>query len=173
MTHRGISKPAYIGLLAVQWVMLTLAHSAVLVYAGRPLERYVTPHIGDGWIIVSGIVAGLLLGIAVRSIPALLVLAFLLAAVSASIYGLVIYSPSLMGIIARAVVFQNYASQQAFFIGLWSLMPVLGGALVGQVAGGSIRRAAFPDPDAARLAPWWETNDSGTRDPGPGTRESS
>ncbi len=166
MMKAGISRSAYIGLLAVQWVMLVIAHTAVLAYAGRPLERYVTPHISDSWIILSGIVAGLLLGITVRSIPVLLPLLFLLCTVSATIYGLVIYAPSMMDIIARVTVFQNYAMQQAVFMGLWSLLPVLGGALVGQIVGGGIRRAAFPDPDAEGMTPWWETRGSGTRDEG-------
>lgn len=159
MMARGISRPVYIGLVAVQWVMLVIAHTAVLAHAGRPLERYVTPYISDGWIIVSGIVAGLLMGITVRSIPQLLSLLFAFCIVSATIYGLVIYAPSMMDIIARATVFQNYAMQQAVFIGLWSLMPVLGGALIGHIAGGGVRRAAFPDPDAVTVTPWWETRE--------------
>lgn len=154
-------------LIALQWLALTIVLAAAMGRAATPLQDYITPSLDSTWVMTLGLLAGISLGITVRDARLLYVLALLLPVAAASVFGAVIYLPAWQGIIVRAVSFANYAQQQALFMGLWALVPVLIGATVGYVLAGRVRNT-FDDRDEARrnrregrstdvpLPSWWD-----------------
>lgn len=152
---RPISPLTYWLLIAFQWLALTVMHGAALVWSSRALEKYISPHQSTLLFIVSATVASLLLGLTVRRGAVLGILTVLLCLVGAAIFGATIYSPAWDGTIARVVSFQNYATQQALFVFIWSLLPAALGAFAGFMAGAGLRQALEPRDDSVD-APWWE-----------------
>ena len=152
---RPISPMLYWSIIALQWLALTVMHGAALVWSSRALERYISPHQSTLLFIASAFVGSLLLGLTIRRGVVLGILSVLLCLVGAAIYGAVIYSPAWEGTIARVVSFQNYATQQALFVFVWSLLPAALGAFAGFMGGAGLRQGLEPrSPDDA--APWWE-----------------
>ncbi len=152
---RPISPALYWSIVALQWLALTVMHGAAIVWSSRALERYITPHQSTLLFVGSAFAGAALLGLTVRRGVVLSILTVLLCLGGAAIYGATIYSPAWEGIVARVVSFQNYATQQALFIFIWSLLPAALGAFAGFMAGAGLRQGLEPrSPDEA--IPWWE-----------------
>lgn len=152
---RPISATLYWSLIALQWLALTVMHGAAIVWSSRALERYISPHQSTLLFIGSAFVGTLLLGLTIRRGVVLGILAVLLCLGGAAIYGATIYSPAWEGILARVVSFQNYATQQALFVFLWSLLPAALGAFTGFMSGAGLRQGLEPR-SADDTVPWWE-----------------
>lgn len=145
-------------LIAIQWLLLTVAIASAMVRSSIALRDYVSPNLSDGWLTAGAFLAGLLLGLTVISPKVLFPLALAMCLVAATMFGLVIYMPAWQGTLFRSTTLANFAQQQALFLGAWSAAPALFGALIGYLLSGGIRRALEvrhdgPDPDHV---PWWE-----------------
>ncbi|HAX25457.1 MAG TPA: hypothetical protein PK593_09560 [Thermomicrobiales bacterium] len=152
---RPISPPLYWSLIALQWLAVTLMHGAVVIWSSRALERYISPHQSTLLFLISAFVGAVLLGLTTRRVVVLGILTLLFCIVGAAFLGVTIYSPAWEGTIARVVSVQNYATQQALFVLVWSALPAALGALAGFMAGAELRQGLEPrDPDQA--SPWWE-----------------
>lgn len=152
---RPISPAIYWTLIALQWLALTVMHGATIVWSSRALERYIAPHQSTLLFLVSSLVGSVLLGLTIRRGVVLGILTALMCLVGAAIFGAVIYSPAWEGTIARVVSFQNYATQQAMFVFIWSLLPATLGAFGGYMAGMGLRQE-MESRDEDEVAPWWE-----------------
>lgn len=145
-------------LIAGQWLLLTLALTGAMARSSNALRDYVSPNLGDGWLISGALLAGALLGLTVISPKALFPLVIMMCLVAAAVFGIVIYLPAWQGTLFRSTTLANYAQQQALFLFLWTTIPAIIGALVGYLLAGSIRRALEirrDGPDAEHV-PWWE-----------------
>ncbi|HUG15553.1 MAG TPA: hypothetical protein VMM78_11125 [Thermomicrobiales bacterium] len=160
---RFLARPLYVGLVAAQWVALVLALASVNVHASGALRNYVTPSISDGYLLLAPFVLAGLLGATVSSARLLIALALAMCLVSAIILGAVIYAPAWLGITARAVSLQNYASQHALFVALWTVLPALFGCAAGHYLGGELRRAATSSRQQGPPA-WWDRLHEGRDD---------
>lgn len=155
---RRKSTVSYWLLVAAQWLLLTLAIAGGMARSANALRDYVSPNLGDGWLTAGAFLAGLLLGLTVISPKVLFPLVITMCLVAATIFGLVIYMPAWQGILFRSTMLANYAQQQALFLGIWTTVPAVIGALIGYLLAGSVRRALEirrdgPDDDHV---PWWE-----------------
>jgi hypothetical protein len=155
----GISRPLYIGLVAAQWLLLTVALASVYVHASAAIRDYVTPGISDAYLLLGPFLLAGLLGATVASLRLLLALVFLMVLVAASIFGAVLYAPGWLNITARTVALQNFATQQALFLILWTIIPAFTGGVIGHLLGGSLRRDTLRSESEA-LAPWWDGRDT-------------
>jgi hypothetical protein len=158
MNTRRRSNITYWLLIAGQWLLLMLALAGAMARSSNALRDYVSPNLGDGWLLGGALVAGLLLGLTVISPKALFPLVITMCLVAAVIFGLVIYMPAWQGTLFRSTTLSNYAQQQALFLFLWTTIPAIIGALIGYLVGGSVRRALEirRDGPEADHVPWWE-----------------
>ena len=156
--QRRRAQSTYWLLIAGQWLLLTLAITGAMTRSANALRDYVSPNLGDGWLAVGALVAGLLLGLTVITPKVLFPLVISMCLVAAVLFGLIVYMPAWRGTLFRSTSFANYAQQQALFLWLWTTIPAIIGALAGYLLGGGIRRALEirrDGPDAAHT-PWWE-----------------
>ncbi|RIK39627.1 MAG: hypothetical protein DCC58_14980 [Chloroflexi bacterium] len=145
--------------VGVIWLCTTLGMSSAALHSGAALRDYVTPHFGGALIFAAAFVLALLLGLAVESPKAAVILSIAMCLAAAAVYGGVIYAPVWLDIAISTIAFQNYVSQQVLLLFLWCVIPAIAGALVGNFAGAGLRpqqRAA----DGERGA-WWVTRRSG------------
>jgi hypothetical protein len=129
-----------------------------MLRCSKALRDYVSPSFGDGWLTGGALLAGLLLGLTVISPRVLVPLVIAMCMVAAVLFGLIIYLPAWQGTLFRSTTLSNYAQQQAFFLGIWTLVPAMIGAMIGYLLAGSVRRAIETrrdGPDSERV-PWWE-----------------
>lgn len=155
---RRRAQSSYWLLIAAQWLLLTLALTGGMVRGSNALRDYVSPNMSDGWLTVGACLAGLLLGLTVMSPKALIPLVITMGFVAATIFGLIIYLPAWQGTLFRSTTLANYAQQQALFLGIWTTVPAMVGALIGYLLSGSTRRALEvrrDGPDDEHV-PWWE-----------------
>jgi hypothetical protein len=158
MSARRRSNITYWLLIAGQWLLLMLGLAGAMARSSNALRDYVSPNLGDGWLLGGALVAGLLLGLTVISPKALFPLVISMCLVAAVIFGLVIYMPAWQGTLFRSTTLSNYAQQQALFLFLWTTIPAIIGALIGYLVGGSVRRALEirRDGPGDDHVPWWE-----------------
>jgi hypothetical protein len=155
---RRRSQVSYWLLIAGQWLLLTSALAGGMLRCSKALRDYVSPSFGDGWLTVGALVAGLLLGLTVISPRVLVPLVIAMCLVAAVLFGLIIYLPAWQGTLFRSTTLSNYAQQQALFLGIWTLVPAIIGAMIGYLLAGSVRRALETrrdGPDTEHV-PWWE-----------------
>jgi len=153
---RPLSPLVYWLIIALQWFALTIMQAAAIIWSSRALEKYIAPSQSTLLFLGSALVGAFLLGLTIRRGVVLGILTILFCLGGAAIYGATIYSPAWEGIIARVVSFQNYATQQAMFVFIWSLLPASLGAFAGSMTGVGVRQALEPR-STDEPAPWWET----------------
>ena len=122
--------------IALQWLALTVALASVVVHAGAALDDYVSPNLDGLFIFLAAFLLAGLLGMTVESPKVLVPLTFGMCITASAIYGGVIYSPVWLDISTGSVTLQNYASEQALLIFLWTLIPAITGALTGYLTRG-------------------------------------
>lgn len=160
----ALSRPLHVALVAAQWMALTLALASVNVHASGALRDYVTPSISDGYLVLMPFLLAGLLGATIGSLRIVLVLTVAMCVVSAAVLGGVLYLPAWLGITARTVGLQNYATQHALFVTMWTLLPAIAGGVIGHLLGGRFRRAATGDQIAGPPAWWDRQSDEKPRD---------
>lgn len=161
MTASASRRWGQLAALLLVWLLLTLSLASAIVHTTNALEDYVTPHLGDTWLLLAAFVAAALLGALTSSIRLLIGLTLTMCLGAAALYGAVLYLPAWSGIVASTVALQNYASQQALVVLIWLLLPATLGAGAGQITGARLR--ARPTVQDER-APWWEREGTGNRE---------
>jgi hypothetical protein len=151
----SLSRPVYVGLVAVQWLALALALASVNVHASNALRDYVSPSISDGYLLLAPVLLAGLLGLTVGSARILIALTFAMCVVAAAVLGGVLYSPAWLGITARTISLQNFATQQALFVALWTVVPAVTGGVAGYFLGGGLRRSVIAHQESGAPA-WWD-----------------
>lgn len=147
----------YALLVTLVWLLLTAALAGIVAHSATALDDYVTPQISDGYMLLAAFAFAAILGLMIGNVKLLLPATAGMVLGASALFGMVLYLPAWMGLIPRAVAVQNYATQQALFIALWTLLPSLPGALAGNLLGAGLRRAALDPPSPVDTASsWWE-----------------
>lgn len=121
------------GIVALQWLCLTLALGAVVVYASDGLEGYITPHLDGGLMFVGAFVAAFLLGLTIDSFKLLLPLAALMCVGAAFIFVLVLFAPSFAEVTVRTTALGNYAATRMLLYSVLMFLPAVVGAGLGNL----------------------------------------
>ena len=161
------SQRGYWLLIAVQWLLLTLALTGTMTRSALAMADYVSPNLSPGWLAVAAFVMGLLLGMTVISPRVLFPLVMLMVGIASALFGAIIYLPAWQGTLFRNTTFANYAQQQALLFTIWTAVPALVGALAAYLLAGGIRDAVERRRTGAGAdaLPWWERSE-GRRDIG-------
>lgn len=149
-----------IGLIALQWFLLTMALGAVVVYSSDALEGFVTPSLESGFMFLGAFVFAFLLGISIESFKLLMPLAVLMCVGASFIFVMVIFSPTYAEVTIRTTQLENYATTRAFLFTVLMFLPAVVGAGLGNLAGGQFRDDVLADePEGSRYAAsssWYE-----------------
>lgn len=149
-----------VGLVALQWLLLTVALGAVVVYSSDALEGYISPTLESGFIFFGAFAMAFLLGISIESFKVLMPLAVLMCVGASIIFILVIFSPTYAEITIRTVQLENYATTRAFLFTTLMFLPAVVGAGLGNLAGGWFRDDVLADdPQGSHYAAstsWYE-----------------
>lgn len=148
------------GLLALHWLMLTIALGAAVIYSDESLEGLVSPRIDGSTVFLAAFALALLLGIPVASARLLAPLVVAQCLVAALIYAAVVLSPTLAGTAERSRWLENFLTVRVFVLTLMMLLPATFGATVGTILGTTLqdRREARAEQSARgdQPNPWWE-----------------
>lgn len=121
------------GLVALQWLCLTLALGAVVVYGSDALEGYISPRIDGGLMFVAAFFAALLLGLTVDSFKLLLPLAALMCVGASLVFVLVLFAPSFAEVTVRTTTLGNYAATRVMLYSVLMFLPAVVGAGLGNL----------------------------------------
>lgn len=148
------------GLVALQWLLLTVALGAVVVYCSDALEGFISPNLESGFMFFGAFVLAFLLGISIESFKVLMPLAVLMCVGASIIFVMVVFSPTYAEITIRTVQLENYATTRAFLFTALMFLPAVVGAGLGNLAGGWFGdNVLADDPEGASYAAsssWYE-----------------
>jgi hypothetical protein len=161
----GLTLGQYRALVTAQWLLLTCALAALLVYASTALDDYISPTLGTPFLLFGPLLLCALLGVTVSSLRLALGLSAAMCVLASIIFGLVIYAPATLDIIPGGSTLQSYAAQQAFIVMIWTFLPGCGGGLLGHMLGTGLRRGILRS-EVQETAAWWVTGESGNRESG-------
>lgn len=141
---KSIRKPSRahlirVGLIALQWTMLTLALGAIVVYSSDSLEGYISPRIDASFLFLGAFVAAFLLGTSIESFKVLMPLAVLMCFGASMVFVMVLFAPSFADITVRTTALENYAATRVFLFSTLMFLPAVVGAGFGNLAGGALR----------------------------------
>ena len=147
-----------IGLVAGQWLFLTIALAAVVVRSSSATSGVIEPHLDGSWVIIAAFLTAFLLGITVASVKALAPLAALMWLIAAGALALVVMLPVWDGVIPSNDALTNYAINQLVVLPLLMALPggfgALCGNLVRHLLGGWQELLPPPNTESERQA-WW------------------
>lgn len=151
------------GVLALEWLALTIAYGSVIAHSATALDGYVTPRLDSGFIFAAALLFAGLFGLTVEPPAALVALTVGLCLGGPLLLGGVLYAPVWLGYATGTVALQNYVTQQVLLTLLWSVIPGTVGALAGALLAPTLRRAARDDAETtvATRPPWWEERRDG------------
>ena len=149
-----------IGIIALQWFLLTVALGAVVVYSSDALEGYITPNLESGFMFFGAFVFAFLLGISIESFKLLMPLVVLMCVGASIVFMMVVFSPTYAEVTIRTIQLENYATTRAFLFTVLMFLPAVVGAGFGNLAGGYFRDDILTgDQEAANRASaqsWYE-----------------
>ena len=149
-----------IGLVALQWLLLTVALGAIVVYSSDALEGYITPNLESGFMFFGAFAFAFLLGISIESFKLLMPLAVLMCVGASIVFIMVVFSPTYAEVTIRTTQLENYATTRAFLFTVLMFLPALVGAGFGNLAGGYFRDDVLSGgQEAANMAAsksWYE-----------------
>lgn len=127
------------GIVALQWVLLTIALGAVVVYSADSLRAFIEPNMDGSFVFLGAFVAAFILGTSIESFKVLMPLAVLMCMTAAMIFALVLFAPSYADVTVRTSSLENYAATRVFLFTVLMFLPALVGAGLGNLAGGYLR----------------------------------
>lgn len=136
------------GLIALQWIMLTLALGAIVVYSADSLEGYISPNIDASFLFLGAFVGAFILGTSIESFKVLMPLAVLMCIGASLVFVMVLFAPSFADITVRTTSLENYAATRVFLFSTLMFLPAVVGAGFGNLAGGYLRDDVL-GPDAS------------------------
>lgn len=153
-----------IGLVALQWLLLTVALGAIVVYSSDALEGYITPNLESGFMFFGAFAFAFLLGISIESFKLLMPLVVLMCVGASIVFMMVVFSPTYAEVTIRTIQLENYATTRAFLFTVLMFLPAVVGAGFGNLAGGYFRDDVLSDSqEAANRAAaqsWYERRSS-------------
>lgn len=146
--------------VTVQCILLTIAIGALIVHADTSLEGLITPRISFTLLFGGAFLAAVLLGLTIRKPIVLYPLMLVMSLASASVLAAVLLAPTWSGAIVRTNALENFATTRAFLFAGLVAVPMLIGALVGNLLSnvvGNWGEILPPIRDASDDMPsWWE-----------------
>jgi hypothetical protein len=159
----GRRRLARIGIVVAQWLMLTGALAASIVYSSSAVEGLLTPHIDGSWPFVTAFSAALLLGVVIRSYFALALAVTSMLLGAAGIFAALLVTPALDGTVVWTTALRNYALNQLVVVPLVLALPALFGAMLGallrEVMGNRAELLASRPASGGKATSrpgWWE-----------------
>jgi Na+/glutamate symporter len=156
------------GLIAGQWLLLTIALGAVIVRTERTFEGLIAPRYDSSSVFIAAFLAALLLGITISSPRALAAAVALLCSGANGLFILLLYIPAWEGTILRTRALDNFALDRALVVPLLMTLPASIGALGGWFLGAAFSPAQEvfpPDRPENHERSWWSQrsgNDGGS-----------
>lgn len=146
--------------VAIQAILLTIAVGALIVHADNSLEGLVTPRISFTPLFGGAFLAAVLMGLTVRKPIVLYPLVLLMSLGAASMLTALLLAPTWSGTIGRTNALENFATTRAFLFAGLVAVPMLIGALAGNLLSnlvGEWGEILPPIRDSADEMPsWWE-----------------
>lgn len=149
ITRRQFFRAAVI---TVQWLLLTVALGALVVYSSDTFEGYISPNLESGFMFFGAFIMAFLLGTSIESFKVLMPLAVLMCAGAAFIFIMVVFAPTFAEITVLTTQLQNYATTRAFLFTVLMFLPAVVGAGFGNLASGYLRDDVLADDRDARSA---------------------
>lgn len=128
-----------VGIVALQWVLLTLALGAVVVYSADSLRAFIEPNLDGSFVFLGAFIAAFILGMSIESFKVLMPLAVLMCVVAAIIFAMVLFAPTFADVTVRTNSLENYAWTRVFLFTVLMFLPAVVGAGFGNLAGGYVR----------------------------------
>jgi len=136
ITRRTIAR---IGLVTVQWILLTIALGAVVVFSSDSLREFIEPTLDGSLIFFAAFIAAFVLGMSIESFKVLMPLAILMCFGASLVFAMVLLSPTFADVTVRTNSLENYAATRVFLFTVLMGLPALVGAGFGNLAGGFVR----------------------------------
>lgn len=137
--HRKRNHVLRIAIVALQWLMLTTALGALVVYSSDALEGFISPNLEGGFMFFGAFVFAFLLGTSIDSFKVLMPLAVLMCLGASFIFVMVVFAPTFAEVTIRTTQLENYATTRAFLFTLLMFLPAVVGAGFGNLASGYLR----------------------------------
>lgn len=128
-----------VALISLQWVLLTLALGAVVVYSADSLRSFIEPNLDGSMVFVAAFITAFLLGMSIDSFKVLMPLAVLMCLTAAMVFAMVLFAPSFADVTVRTNSLENYAATRVFLFTVLMFLPAIVGAGFGNLAGGYLR----------------------------------
>ena len=138
-----------IGLVTLQWLLLTFALGAAVIYSSDALDGFVTPNLDSAYVFFGAFVAAFLLGISIESFRVLMPVVVLMCAGASVIFVLVVFAPTYAEVTIRTTQLENYATTRAFLFTVLMFLPAVVGAGFGNLASGFFRDDVLSDGEEA------------------------
>lgn len=141
---------------AVQWLLLTIALGAIVIYTDRSMEGMIGYHLDGGYAFFGAILIGFLMGATIERSTALVVMVFLSCVCAAGMYVAVLYYPVWTGKLVETIGLENFATTRALLYFVLTSIPMSLGAMAGRLAGsflpgGDLRASASKQSETR----WW------------------
>jgi hypothetical protein len=127
------------GLVSVQWILLTIALGAVVVYSADSMRGFVDPNLDGSLVFVGAFIAAFLLGMSIESFKLLMPLAILMCVAASLVFAMVLLAPTFANVTVRTPSLENYAATRVFLFTVLMFLPAVVGAGFGNLAGGFLR----------------------------------
>lgn len=154
--RRHAGRTSVIALAGIQWLLLTVALGAMVIYTDRSLEGLLGLHIEGGYAFFGAVLIGFLLGATIEHTKALITLSFLSCVGAAAMYVALLLLPVWTDTIIGTTGLENFATTRALLYFGLAVIPVsmgaLGGRLIGPMIPGGDRLADPRDKDQHL---WW------------------
>lgn len=146
------------GIIALHWLMLTLALGALIVYSADSLQAFLSPTLDGSLIFVGAFVAAFLLGMSLDSFKALMPLTLLMCLGACAVFVFVLFSPTFADVTVRTNSLDNYAATRVFLFMVLMFLPAVVGAGIGNFAGSYVRDDIYgpEDPPYVDNTSWFE-----------------
>jgi hypothetical protein len=140
----------------IQWIFMSIALGAMIIYTDRSLEGLLGFHLDSGYAFLGGSIVGFLMGATIDRTKLLILMVVSSCAAGAGIYVALLFYPVWTGTLVQTVGLENFASTRALLYFGISLVPVSLGALIGRLSavvipGGDLLRRSERDNSQA----WW------------------
>ncbi|CAN5828780.1 hypothetical protein BH23CHL2_BH23CHL2_13840 [soil metagenome] len=118
---------------AVQWLLLTSALGAIIIYADRSLEGLIGYHLDSGFAFFGAAVIGFLMGATIERTKILVALVVLSCVCGSGVYVSLLYYPVWTGILVETVGLENFATTRGLLYFCLAIIPMSIGAMAGRL----------------------------------------
>jgi hypothetical protein len=144
-----------VALAALQWLLLTSALGALVIYTDRSLEGLLGLHIEGGYAFFGALLIGILLGATIENNKALIAMTILCCAGAAAMFVAIILLPVWTNTIIGTTGLENFATTRALLYFGLEIIPVSMGALGGRMFGPLLPgRDLLADPRESEREVW-------------------